>query len=472
MPSPTGAHEPHQFPQAGPGWGSRHQSLLLIAFVLLGFVISAGWLVFPYLVKDQNLLGTVGGEVKQAKLIKSISIGKHLSRTSFGRGEAQVDVLYATPKYFSITDRASVVDEYRPDQYLVFFVTETTHIEDLPKRLPEATLLVDGKVLRSADVEGPNSVFHHRVVAVRFAAFDESGNPVIGPSTDSIKLSLSSDWDPGGGSREFEWQLPIEYPAELQDTTIWTPLMVLGLSSGLLSFVLTPCLLQLLVVYMMTFTGLSAQQLQSGDGQASSAQRSRYMFKVSIAFVAGFAGLFMLTGALIGYAGKEMQMFFAEWSSKLSIMAGILVILMGLWIGIRARAPIICKIVPESFLRTPTTARGAYINSAATAVGFSLGCLTCFGGAIIATLLIYVGALGSAFIGAAVMLAFSMGVAIPFLLAAFFLSRMAPLLTQAEQLAPKIGFVSMLVIVAFGLVLVTDNFHVLSDFIYPYLGLI
>ena len=30
---------------------------------------------------------------------------------------------------------------------------------------------------------------------------------------------------------------------------------------------------------------------------------------------------------------------------------------------------------------------------------------------------------------------------------------------------------SMLVIVAFGLVLVTDNFHLLSDIIYPYLGL-
>ena len=40
-----------------------------------------------------------------------------------------------------------------------------------------------------------------------------------------------------------------------------------------------------------------------------------------------------------------------------------------------------------------------------------------------------------------------------------------------EKLAPAIGFVSMLVIVAFGMVLVTDNFHVLSDLIYPFLGL-
>ena len=86
-------------------------------------------------------------------------------------------------------------------------------------------------------------------------------------------------------------------------------------------------------------------------------------------------------------------------------------------------------------------------------------------------LLVYVGALGSALIGATVMFAFSMGIVIPFLLAAFFLSRTLPVLERVQQYAPSIGLFSMLVIVAFGLVLVTDNFHLLSDIIYPYLGL-
>ena len=90
---------------------------------------------------------------------------------------------------------------------------------------------------------------------------------------------------------------------------------------------------------------------------------------------------------------------------------------------------------------------------------------------IIATLLIYVGAIGSAFIGAMVMLAFSLGVVIPFILAALFLSRALPLLSRIQQLAPQIGLISMLVMIAFGTVLVTDNFHVVSDFIYPYLQL-
>ena len=111
------------------------------------------------------------------------------------------------------------------------------------------------------------------------------------------------------------------------------------------------------------------------------------------------------------------------------------------------------------------------VSSALMAAGFSLGCITCFGGAIIATLLIYVGTLGSPLVGAGVMFAFSLGVAIPFLLAALFLSRVMPLMDRLAKYAPLMGFISMMVIVAFGTVLVTDNFHVLSNLIYPYLGL-
>jgi len=70
-----------------------------------------------------------------------------------------------------------------------------------------------------------------------------------------------------------------------------------------------------------------------------------------------------------------------------------------------------------------------------------------------------------------VMLAFSLGVVIPFILAALFLSRALPLMSRIQQLAPQIGLISMLVMIAFGMVLVTDNFHVVSDFIYPYLKL-
>jgi cytochrome c-type biogenesis protein len=445
------------------------QTLAAIASVVIALLIASSWLVFPYFIKEANLIASVGTDVKQERLQHAISIGKFLNRTSFGTGEAQVDVLYATPKFFELTDRSSVVSQYRPDLYHVFLSTETTHIDDLPTILPEATLFIDGREYSSVDVEGPLEVYHHRAASIRFPAYHKDGTPVISDSAREVRLELVSSWDPGNAVRQFAWNLPIEYPAELLNPSPWTPAMVIGLSAGLLSFVLTPCLLQLLAIYVVTLTGFSADRLGSG-GQQLPAEAKRKLFLVALSFVAGFSGLFTLTGAAIGLAGKQMQMFFAVWSPTMSVIAGAVVIAMGLWVGIRSRAPLVCRVVPASF-REGLSKPSSYLGSAIVAVGFSLGCLTCFGGAIIATLLIYVGALGSALVGAMVMFAFSLGVAIPFLLAAVFLIRTLPLLSRIQRLAPWIGFVSMLTIVAFGLVLITDNFHTLSDFIYPYLGL-
>ncbi len=227
---------------------------------------------------------------------------------------------------------------------------------------------------------------------------------------------MQNRWDPADTPRAASWQTPIDYPPELLARKGFTPTMVLALAAGLLSAVLTPCLLQLIVIYLATLTGLGAGELARPG--AVPAQTARRMLCVALAFVGGFSALFTMAGAVIGYAGKEVQ-----------------------------------------------------FGSTLMAAGFSLGCMTCFSGAIVATLLVYVGALGSAAVGAAVLFMFSLGVAIPFLLAALYLSRVIPAMTYLARHAPLLGLASMAIIIAFGLVLITDNFHVLSDAIYPFLGL-
>ena len=450
-------------------WTRSVRAGTILALLLAMTVIAGSWLIFPYLVKDQNLLQTVGGDVKQERLRNSITVGQMLTRTTFGVGEAQVDMLYAPPRFFAVTDRADAVRDYRPDQYLVFLVTETTHIEDLPEALPTARLFVDDREIAAHDVEGPLIVYHHRVVTVRFPRFDADGEPIVTASSRELRLELENTWDPGGGLRSASWRLPIEYPEHLEKATVWTPIMVLGIAAGLLSFVLTPCLLQLIVVFVASVTGFTVDQSAAG-GRNSIATSRHKVITTALAFVIGFSALFTVTGAAIGRAGKEAQMFFSIWSPTLTVIAGVVVIAMGLWVGIRSKAPVICKIVPGALQTRVAQSKSVY-GAALTAAGFSLGCLTCFGGAIIATLLVYVGAIGSAWVGAAMMLAFSLGVVVPFMLAAFFLSRAMPLLVRIQQSAPQIGFVSMLIMVAFGIILLTDNFHTVSDFIYPYLGL-
>ena len=445
----------------------RYHGILIVVAMIAAALIASAWLVLPYMVEGRGLLSNVGAQVQDQRRVQATSIGQFLTRTADGPGRVDVDILYATPRYFEIADKARSVREYRPDRFLIFIVSESLHVGRLPVRPPDAALIVDGRKYAPIDVDGPSYAEHHRTTAIRFPRFDTSGMPLINEHSGKLELRLASDWDGPDTARTAVWSLPIDYPQELISVSGWTFTMLMAMAAGLLSAVLTPCLLQLVVIYLMTITGLSAADVsRSGTVSVTAGRR---MILVAVSFVVAFMGLYTAVGALIGFVGKEAQLLFAEWSRSISVVAGSLVIGLGVWVGVRARAPIVCRIPMANAVRSFD--RRGVVGSALVAAGFSLGCSACFGGAIIATLLIYVGALGSAPVGALVMFMFSIGVAIPFLLAAAFLSRMMPAMDRISRYAPQIGFISMVVIVAFGIVLITDNFHALSNLIYPWLGL-
>ena len=69
------------------------------------------------------------------------------------------------------------------------------------------------------------------------------------------------------------------------------------------------------------------------------------------------------------------------------------------------------------------------------------------------------------------MLTFAIGVAIPFLLSAYYITKIDSILVFLARNAKPLSYASMVIIIIFGLILITDNFHTVSDMIYPYLGL-
>jgi cytochrome c-type biogenesis protein len=103
---------------------------------------------------------------------------------------------------------------------------------------------------------------------------------------------------------------------------------------------------------------------------------------------------------------------------------------------------------------------------------FAIGCSTCFGGALFISLMIYVGSVGSASLGALALLMFSLGTAVPYLLAALLLSRALPLLGSLRRVATVAGLLCSVALVFFGILLISDTFHVPSDWLYRFsLGL-
>ena len=446
---------------------------------VLGFVfvaaIAFSWLVFPYFVNGDKVLYETGQQVQVERMGNFRTLNNMLTRFIYFPGGIEVTALYASDEYFQYADRAGSIEQYRPDQHIVFFISEDVHTGFLPEGLAQAELLLGDHVIEPVSAEGPNLVEHHRTTILQFPKFDTTGRPYISDDADELRLRLTHTWDrdrvDDGDTipvpSDYVWELPLNIPTELMSRDTFTSIMVFSLSAGLLSSVLTPCLIQLVLIFFATLGGITAQQVITDHGVTPEVRRK--VMRLATAFVLGYIALFVASGALIGYAGKEAQIFFANYTRPVGIASGVIVILFGIWLGIRARAPIVCRIPGAEAIQDFKT-RGTF-GTVLVSIAFSLGCMSCFGGAIIATLLIYVGALGSAPVGAALMGIFAAGVAIPFLLAAFFFSRMQGLFEAISRHTRLVGAVSSAFIVFFGLLLVTDNFHTVSDFIYPFLGL-
>lgn len=451
-------------PSTGQGVPPGTRSALLgLLWLALAAALALAWLAFPYLLNGRRVLGDVGFSIQAQRMSRSTATARLLLRPAFGAGEADVDVLYATSEYLDLVDPSRAARKYQPGKYLVFLVTETTHVEELPRHPPSASLLVDGRRVTLADINGPADVRHHRTSILRFPLVDADGQPLPMASARRLELEVGSTWDSGRPSlRRTSWDLPIVYPKGTAADGMWNIALVTSLSAGLLSAVLTPCLLQLVVVYLATMVGIAAPADRRGRGRT-------HLMLFSLAFVAGFTALYTAAGALVGHLGHESHVLLSNIDRPASIGAGVVIIMLALWTARQSRAPLLCRLpMPGLADRIDRT---GMLRGALTAGAFSFGCITCFGGAIVGTLLLYVGTIGSAQIGAAIMLTFSVGIALPFLAAALALSRVHRFSNALLAARPWAGFAASVVMAAFGLVLITDNFHALSDAIYPMLGL-
>ncbi len=439
----------------------------LVLFVTL--LISSAWLVFPYLIQGKKLLSDVGDG---ARMTKAGHVSMYLTRYLVDHPDLELTATFATDEFFQYVDQATTIGNLRPDRNFIFFVSENIHKGELAFDLPEVRLHIGDRVFEPEHSIGPNIAEHHRITVYSIPKRTSDGEILDLSSHDSIRLYVSNYYLDSEEKLTFigRWNAPFDLPEELKSRADITPIAVLALGAGLLSSVLTPCLLQLVVIFGSIISSFSTVPGESGASvsQLTPAIRRKVM-QIALAFVLGFTLLYTMAGALIGYVGHTAQLLFAEHSRDVAIGSGIVVILMGIWIGVRGGRNLACRLPDKSAMQAANLRDAA--GSLVVSMGYALGCTACFGGAIVATLIIYVGAIGSAAIGAGIMLTFSIGVAIPFLLAAFYMSRMDSVLVFFASKARLISLVSMVLIITFGLILITDNFHAVSDAIYPYLGL-
>lgn len=176
--------------------------------------------------------------------------------------------------------------------------------------------------------------------------------------------------------------------------------------AGLLSFV-SPCVLPLVPPYLAYIGGVSIAELRA-EGGAMARWR---VWLSALCFVAGFSTVFVALGATASFIGQAVGAYLGY----LSYAAGILIIAMGLhFLGV-FRIGFLDRTARVGVSQKPAGLAGAYVIGLAFGFGWS-PCV----GPVLTAILLMAGAADSAGEGARLLLIYSLGIGVPFLIAAGF----------------------------------------------------
>ncbi|MBL4645225.1 MAG: cytochrome C biogenesis protein [Hyphomicrobiales bacterium] len=219
--------------------------------------------------------------------------------------------------------------------------------------------------------------------------------------------------------------------------------------AGLVSFI-SPCVLPLVPPYLCYLAGVSLDQLTDVD---MSRERSLQVVLSSIAFVAGFTTVFVLLGAVASVFGQ----FVARHAATMSIIAGVAIIIMGLhFLGVFR----IALLFREARIQVKTVQPG-YLGGYVMGLAFAFGWTPCIG-PVLAAILAVAGTEDTVAQGAGLLAAYSLGLGIPFITAAFFAKPFIKWMAGFKQHMQKVERVMGALLVITGFLFLTNQMSVFS----------
>jgi cytochrome c-type biogenesis protein len=221
-------------------------------------------------------------------------------------------------------------------------------------------------------------------------------------------------------------------------------------SAGLLSF-LSPCVLPLIPSYATFVTGMSMTELSSTGLEGL--RRRRTALVHGLLFVSGFTFVFMMLGAGATLLGS----LFAYYSVWVERIGGVLLILFGLLLIGVIRLPGTERDLRLHLAHKPL----GYFGTFFVGVAFGAGWTPCLGPVLggILTMAAMRETLGQ---GMGLLFVYSLGLAVPFLLATLALQHFLAGFQRFRRWLPWVNRVSGALLIFVGVLLLTGSFALLA----------
>jgi cytochrome c-type biogenesis protein len=222
--------------------------------------------------------------------------------------------------------------------------------------------------------------------------------------------------------------------------------LTISFTAGVLSF-LSPCVLPLIPSYVTFITGLSLDDVQ----------RSRRVALVhSLLFITGFTLVFLALGATATVVGRLLH-HNREWVGR---VGGVLVIVLGLYLlGVFN----IGAFNRERRVHIANKPLG-YAGTILVGMAFAAGWTPCIG-PILGSVLTYTASSADLNHGLSLLLAYSLGLAVPFLLAALMIDRFMALLQRYRGALVWMSRASGVLLIMVGVLMLTGSMTVMSTWL-------
>lgn len=227
-----------------------------------------------------------------------------------------------------------------------------------------------------------------------------------------------------------------------------------ALGAGFLSFA-SPCVLPLVPPYLAYMAGVSLEELRTpGSGQPTVARL--HVAGASLGFIAGFTTVFLILGVSASAIGQVVNYYRAE----LGILAGILIIIMGLHFLGLFRIPLLYREARLSVAPTSPGVLGSYLMG----IAFGFGWTPCIG-PVLSAILTVSASQDTVAEGALLLLVYSLGLAVPFLLTALFTGPFMRMMVHFRRYIGHIERVMGVALILTGILFLTGGPGLISQWL-------